>query len=226
MKNESPPSPSVSSNLDPELRRKKEAELAQIKERMEQLERELDSASISTTKFQGYYLAYYATTGFMLGMFGAVASLLFNVAGSLLVAPNKDVVQHPLKLIQVYLTFPFGERALQMDSGLALALGCCLYIAFGMLLGVVFNVALTRFTATGSVATRLVFASVFAILVWIVNFYGILSWLQPLLFGGRWIVDMIPVWVAAATHLVFAWTMVFVYPWGLYAPYRSEMEQA
>ena len=226
MKDELTPSSLSKSRLSPEARREVEAELAQIKERMEQLERELDSESNATAKFQGYYFAYFATTGFMLGMFGAVTSLLFNVVGSLLVAPKDGSVQHPFRLIQVYLTFPFGERALQMDSGLALALGCCLYIAFGMLLGVIFNVVLTRFTATGTVAQRLLFASVFAILVWIVNFYGILSWLQPLLFGGRWIVDMIPGWVAAATHLVFAWTMVLVYPWGLYAPYRPETEQA
>ena len=36
-------------------------------------------------------------------MFGAATSLLFNVVGSLMVG------QHPLKLIQVYLTFGNGS---------------------------------------------------------------------------------------------------------------------
>jgi hypothetical protein len=47
-----------------------------------------------------------------------------------------------------------------------------------------------------------------------VMFYGILSWLQPMLFDGRWIVDntRLPWWVAAATHVVFGWTIALLYP--------------
>jgi hypothetical protein len=40
-----------------------------------------------------------------------------------------------------------------------------------------------------------------------VNFYLVLSWLQPLLLGGDWIVVMIPWWVGALTHLAFVWTI-------------------
>jgi len=36
-----------------------------------------------------------------------------------------------------------------------------------------------------SLMRRLAIASVLAIAIWLVNFYGILSWLQPLLFGGE-----------------------------------------
>ena len=67
--------------------------------------------------------------------------------------------------------------------------------------------------------------SLLSLAVWLVNFYGILYWLQPLLFGGRWIVDLIPWWVAAPTHLVFGWTMVVLYPLGRYRPYRLENVQ-
>ena len=57
----------------------------------------------------GYYSAYYATAGFLLGSFGAMASLLFNVVGAPLAGKS------PLELIRVYLTFPLGEKALQLD---------------------------------------------------------------------------------------------------------------
>lgn len=209
-------------SAEAEERRQKTVELANLKQRVEMLEGELAAMTPAPGPFQGYYTAYYATSGFMLGMFGACTSLLFNVVGSLLVPGGPS--QHPLRLIQVYLTFPLGERALQLNSGLALAIGCCLYIATGMVLGMLFHLFLTRYTAQASFVQRLAVVTVLSLVVWIVNFYGILSWLQPLLFGGRWIVDMIPWWVAAGTHLVFGWTMVLVYPWGLYVRYQVESE--
>jgi hypothetical protein len=152
-----------------------------------------------------------------------VVSLGFNVVGALLTG------LHPLQLIRVYLTFGLGERALQLeldkgDGGLALIIGCCLYIATGMLLGVVFQVALSSLAGRDSLGKRLLFASLMGLAVWVVNYYGVLYWLQPLLFGGRWIVTAIPVWVAALTHLVFAWTMALLYPLGTFQPYRPEIE--
>ena len=44
-----------------------------------------------------------------------------------------------------------------------------------------------------------------------------------LLLDGNWILEKIPMWVAALTHLVFAWTMAFVYPLGAYVPYRGHI---
>ena len=65
-------------------------------------------------------------------------------------------------------------------------------------------------------------ATALALVLWVVNFYLLLSWIQPLLFGGHWMVDpqFLPPWVAALTHLVFGWTMAVIYPWGMYEPYR------
>lgn len=203
-------------------RRQKTMELEQLRTRVEILERELAAMDPPVGGFAGYYTAYYATTGFMLGIFGACTSLLFNVLGALLVPSEAG---HPLRLIQVYLTFPLGERALHIDRGLTLVIGCCLYLATGMILGMFFHLFLTRYTMGTTLVRRLAAVTVLSLVVWIVNFYGILSWLQPLLFGGRWIVDMIPPWVAAGTHLVFGWTMVLVYPWGLYVPYHVESEK-
>jgi hypothetical protein len=194
-------------------------ELERLRSRVDELETQLHERP-PHWQASGFYGAYYATTGFMLGIFGAATSLLFNVVGSTLVE------QHPLKLIQVYLTFPLGERALQLDDGLTLAIGCCLYIATGMLLGVPFHVLLSLFTRGKSFWFRLVVGSTLAIWMWIGHFYLILAWLQPLLFGGNWIVDRIPWPVGLITHLVYGWTMVLVYPLGEYVPYRRQAERA
>jgi hypothetical protein len=103
---------------------------------------------------------------------------------------------------------------LALNSGALLALGCLLYLGTGMLYGMLFELALSYFLPNAGVRGRLVACSILAILVWIVNFYGLLIWLQPLVLGGRWVVDLVPWWVAAATHLVFGWTMALVYPLG------------
>ena len=160
-------------------------------------------------------LTYHATAGLFLGMVAALVSLMFNVIGASVVGEN------PLQLIKVYLTFGLGEQALspEVDSGLALATGCMLYIATGMLLGGLFHVLLTRCAAGSGVLQRLAWATLIAVGIWVVNFYVLLSWIQPLLFGGNWITSMNPVylpwWVAIATHVVFGWTMALAYPWGV-----------
>ena len=202
----------------------KRLRLARLREEAAELESELaaEAAGPGDWKRRGYYLTYYATAGFFLGMVAALTSLMFNIVGATLA--GKD----PLQLIRVYLTFGLGGRALDpaFDDGLALALGCVLYIATGMLLGIVFHVVLTRYTPGAGLAGRLACASALAVAVWLVNFYVLLSWVQPLLFGGNWITSTDPVylpwWVALATHLVFGWTMALVYPWGLFHPYQPQ----
>ena len=210
----------------------KERELAEARQKVARIEAELTTAAIGPQwEAEGYYGAYYATTGFMLGIFASMTSLLVNVIGASLVGKDS------LELIRVYLTFPLGEKALglasgldpvyRIDDGVILAIGCCLYLATGMLLGVVFHLVMTRLTAQSSVGTRLIVGSGLALAIWLVNFYGILSWLQPMVCGGSWITDgeLLPWWVAAGTHLVFGWTMVLLYPLGEYAPYRLQTEK-
>jgi hypothetical protein len=198
-------------------------ELAELRSRVSQLEEQESAVQPPDTEWtRHYYLSYYATTGFFLGMIGALTSLVLNIVGSLLVG------QHPLQLIKVYLTFGLGEKALdsKLDSGMVLAIGCCLYIVTGMLLGVVFQVVLSRFADQATLVKRLAIASGLALIVWFVNYYLLLSWIQPLLFGGNWIVNSsdLPPWVAVLTHLVFGWTMALVYPLGAYEPYRVRTE--
>jgi len=201
----------------------KQRELAELEARAQQLQRELvEETEVLPFQPQGYYAAYYATTGFMLGIFGAMSSLLFNIVGSALVK------QYPLELIRVYLTFPLGDKALGLDSGLALAVGCCLYLGTGMLMGVPVYLALTRWAADGGLAKRLAVASVVSLIIWVIMYYGILSWLQPALIEMKpenFIVNRVPPYVAALTHLVFGWTLAIVYPLGAFTAYRRPMEQ-
>jgi hypothetical protein len=195
-------------------------ELETLRAKVRTLESELASEPETTTwPPRGPYTTYYATTGFLLGGVGALASLVFNIIGSVLWPSVTGTPQHPLRLVQVYLTFPLGASALQIDSGVTLAIGCCLYLATGMLYGMLFQVLFFRLLPDSKLTSRLVAASVLSLLIWLVNFYGILSWLQPLLFGGTWIIDLVPWWVAALTHLVFGWTMALVYPLGIFVPY-------
>lgn len=199
-------------------------ELQSLRLRVEQLEQELqeEETKVESSDWQTRqdYWTYYATAGFFLGILGACTSLLVNVIGA--AAVGKD----PLQLIRVYLTFGMGEPALtaQANDGLMLAIGCCLYLGTGMLLGIPFQLVFSRYGGEGNLGRRLGIATAMGILLWIFNYYGVLSWLQPLMFGGNWIVQEIPLWVAALTHLVFGWTMAVVYPWGMYEPYRLRRE--
>ena len=187
-------------------------ELRKLKERVAELESQVTRLSPNAWNRSEvpFYPTYLAWSGAVLGMIGAVASLLVNVFGSMVVR------QHALKLIQIYLTFPLGEKALseEMDTGIVLAVGCCLYILTGAVLAIPLQMILTRFVPNGNLGVRLGVATVAGLLLWAVNFYLLIAWLQPVLFGGNWIVEMIPPWIGAMTHLAFAWVVAALSPWG------------
>lgn len=215
--------PEVGGSMDQEALRR---ELETLQSRIRQLETELASldepVAITSPNWppREFYAVYYAMAGAILGLAGAAVSLLFNVVGAVAVG------KHPLALIQVYLTFPMGANALTMDSGLALAIGCCLYLFTGVVLGIPFSLVIYRWFANSSFATRAAVTTVLSLAIWMINFYGILSWLQPTLFGGRWIVDEIPWYVGAATHLVFGWTVLLLLPFARFQPPVARAEDS
>ena len=206
----------------------KHQEFEALKARVAQLEVELQEVEAQRPwQPTGRYPEYYATTGFLLGSLAAGAALLVNVIG----APIAG--QHPLQLIRVYLTFPLGEKALALadpthpaqaiSDGMILAFGCCLFVATGMLLGIPLQLVLSRLNGRATLLKRLLIASAIGLGLWLLNFYAVLTWLQPLLFGGNWIVnsDYLPAWVAAGTHLVFGWAMALLYPLGQFVAYQA-----
>lgn len=199
----------------------KQRELSELRERVAALEEELDLEAASRQwPPRGFYGMYYATSGFLLGALGAAVSLLVNAV----FAPMAG--KSPLELIKVYLTFPMGERALELQtaagSGLILALGCTLYIGTGMVLGVpLYWLMVLICGRDASLLKRCVVGSVVALGLWGIAFYGVLIWFQPLLLGGNWITDpaILPPWVAAGTHVVFGLTFAVLYPLGQFTPY-------
>lgn len=210
----------------------KHQEFEQLKRKVEELERGLaDQAAKPSWPASTYYWAHHVTSGCLLGVFGAAAALLVNVV----LAPIAG--KHPVELIRVYLTFPLGADALSLADaannvptvrdGMILAFGCCLYLVTGMLIGVPFHVALTRLVPNSSARNRLLVATCLSLAIWLVGFYGILSWLQPQLFGGDWITSgqYLPWWVAAGTHLVFGWTMALLAPMARFLPYKPPSER-
>lgn len=168
--------------------------------------------SVQTWPPDGYYLLWHVLVGVVLGCVGAAVSLGFNALG----APLAD--EHPLQLIRVFLTFPMGEAALTASSGQVLTVGCILYLVTGGIYGSAFHVVMSTYFAKSSIVARFIVGSLLGLALWVVNFYAILSWLQPMLLGGNWIVEMVPWWVAALTHLVFAWTMLLISYWARFEP--------
>lgn len=190
-------------------------ELERLHEQIRRVEAALHTAPAGAAAWPppGYYTPFHVLMGVLLGLVGAASSLLFNVVGASITG------RHPLELIRVYLTFPLGAEALDLESGLAIGIGTCLYLTTGALYGIAFHLVLSRWFADASTGRRFLVATVLGLGLWIFNFYMVLSWLQPALFGGSWIVTLVPFWVAAATHLVFAWTMLLIEQWGQFIPY-------
>ena len=162
-----------------------------------------------------FYLLWHVVVGMTLGGLGAAVSLLANG----LAAPLFG--KRALELIRVYLTFPMGAKALQLDDASLLAIGCVLYLFTGAIYGILIHLVLTVSFADASLGKRFLVATGIGLGLWIVNFYLILSWLQPMLLGGNWIVSLIPPWVGAFTHLVFAWTVAAAESWSKFEPYRQ-----
>ncbi|MCC6579400.1 MAG: hypothetical protein IT440_03105 [Phycisphaeraceae bacterium] len=164
---------------------------------------------------RGYYWVFQTVAGLTLGGLGAMVSLGVNILGALIVGVP------PLKLIQVYLTFPMGQRALELgphEAGAAYFVGCLLYLVTGGLYGIGFHLFMTWYYDDANFSKRFIVGSVVGLGIWFVNFYLVLSWLQPALLGGNWIVREVPIWIGAGTHLVFAWTMVLVQNWSAFDP--------
>jgi len=161
---------------------------------------------------RNYYLLWHLVVGMTLGGIGALVSLGANMIGAPLFG------EHPLRLIRVYLTFPMGESALTAEAGAVLFVGCMLYLATGAIFGIAIHLTLSLFFRDATHGRKFAIATAMGLGLWIFNYYLVLSWLQPMLLGGNWIVRLVPVWVAALTHLCFAWTVVAGEFWGRFEP--------
>ena len=138
----------------------------QLRSKIQELQGELDKvAEEQRWPPSRWTWAEHVVYGGVLGIFGAAVALLANV----MLAPLAG--KHPLELIRVYLTFPLGAEALALvesapqapvlRDGMVLTFGCCLYLVTGVLLGIPFHAAMTRFVEP-SLRNRLIVCTICA----------------------------------------------------------------
>jgi hypothetical protein len=142
-----------------------------------------------------------------------VTSFLFNVVGSLLV--NQD----PLRFLRVYGTFFLGARALTTDDLNFFMLVAVVHFSVGAAAGAVFHVLVNRFVPDRPVL-HVALGALYGLVMWLVNFYAVISWLQPRLVGEPYVLALMPAWVAILTHLVYGVTLGLLQPLGRFVAYR------
>ncbi len=161
----------------------------------------------------GFYLTFYVVAGTIIGILGSLASFVFNVVGSLLVD------QDPLRFLRVYGTFFLGPRALTTDDLNFFMLVAVVHFSVGAAAGAVFHVLVNRFIPDRSIL-QIVLGGLYGLLMWVVNFYGVITWLQPQLVGQAYVLALMPFWVAALTHVVYGLTLGLLQPLGRFVAYR------
>jgi hypothetical protein len=162
----------------------------------------------------GFYLTFYIVAGTTIGILGSVASFLFHIVGSLLV--NQD----PLLFLRVYGTVFLGAKALTTEDLNFFMLVAVVHFSVGASAGAVFHVLVNRFVPDRTVL-QIVLGAAYGLLMWIVNFYVILIWLQPRLVGQAYVLELMPPWIAALTHLIYGLTLGALQPLGRFQPYRG-----
>jgi hypothetical protein len=161
----------------------------------------------------GFYTTFYVLAGMTIGTMGAMTSFAFNVIGSLIVS------QDPMRILRVFGTFFIGQEALTTDNLNFLMLVLLTHVIVGAVGGAVFHVYINRELADRSPGQKILYSALFGCAIWLINFYGIVSWLQPLLVGQAYILRLMPFWVAALTHIVYGLTLGLLQPLGRFIPY-------
>jgi hypothetical protein len=161
----------------------------------------------------GFYLTYYVVAGTILGILGSLVSFICNVLGSLLV--NQD----PLRVLRVYGTVFLGPAALTTDQLDFFMIVAIVHFSVGAAAGAVFHVLVNRFVP-GRAGLQVVLGAGYGLVMWVVNFYLVIAWLQPLLVGRAYVLQLMPVGVAVATHVVYGLTLGLLQPLGRFVAYR------
>jgi len=154
----------------------------------------------------GFYLTFYIVAGMVLGVMGGLTSFIFNIVGSLIVA------QDPMVILRAFGTFFIGADALTTHNPNFLILVLLVYLSGGGVAGAAFQVIVSRYFTDRPIVYKILLAGAYGLGLWIINFYGIISWLQPLLVGKAFILEMMPFWVAASTNVVFGLTLGLLQP--------------
>jgi hypothetical protein len=146
---------------------------------------------------------YFATIGAFAGYLGSVVILGAEIAIAKLMGFA------PFMFLRYYATIREGPNALLMTSRGFLLNAIVMHLAVGSALGAIFVLIVSgrdiqRFS-------RYLAAGIgFGLCVWFINFYLLLSWVQPLVNGKSYILENIPWWVAAVTHALYGITVALV----------------
>jgi hypothetical protein len=167
----------------------------------------------------GFYLTFYIVAGATIGILGSLTSFLFHIIGSLIVH------QDPLLFLRVYGTVFLGARALTTDDLNFFMLVAVVHFSVGASAGAVFHV-LVNWLIPERPMLQIALGAAYGLIMWVVNFYIVLSWLQPLLVGRPFVIELMPAWVAALTHLIYGMTLGLLQPLGRFVPYRPAMTTA
>ena len=157
---------------------------------------------------RGFYTAYYVLSGMVLGVVASWLTLILNVAGAHLAG------EEPLKLLKVYSTILGGARTAGSAEAVVLIFALGVHTLTGAVCGAPIHVVYSRFFTDQKLPQRLITGLVLGVVMWLVNFYGILSWFQPLILGEEtsYIVQNIPAWVALLSHVAFTEAVVLLQP--------------
>jgi hypothetical protein len=191
-------------------------EIAAQRARLAELEQRLSAMVPASSSWppRGFYLTFHVVAGLMIGVLGSITSFFFHIVGSLLV--NQD----PLYVLRVWGTVFLGERALTTTDLNFFMLVAVVHFSIGAVGGAVFHV-LVSFFVPDRPLRQLVLGGAYGLLMWIVNFYFVLVWLQPRLVGQAYVLQLMPPWIAALTHLIYGLTLGALQPLGRFQPYRG-----
>ena len=199
--------------MDTETLRK---EIADRREQLAQLETALRAAERKERDQkwfpQGFYSAYYILSGMVLGVVASWVTLLLNIVGAALVEGE------PLKLLRIYSTILGGDKTIASSSAVILMFALGVHTLTGAICGAPIHVVYSRYFIGQRLGPRLLVGLVLGVIMWLVNFYGILYWFQPLVLGvdSSYIVDNIPFWVAVASHIAFTETVLLLQPFAVF----------
>jgi len=192
-----------------------EARLASHRQAISELEDQLRTTPAVAWPPPGFYLTFYVVAGLVIGILGSVTSFIFNVVGSLIV--NQD----PLWFLRVYGTVFLGAKALTTDELDFFMLVAVVHFSIGAAGGAVFHVLVNRWGPDRPLL-QILLGAAYGLGMWLINFYGILIWLQPRLVGQGYVLALMPAWVAALTHVIYGLTLGVLQPLGRFVPYRTE----
>lgn len=146
---------------------------------------------------------YFATVGAFAGYLGSLAILGAEIVSAKLMGFA------PFMVLRYYATLREGSAALLMTSRSFLLSAVLMHLAVGSALGAIFVLIVSR-RDIQRLTQYLVAGTAFGLCVWFVNFYLLLSWIQPLMSGKSYILENIPWWVAAVTHAFYGFTVALV----------------